>query len=282
MNTGPGDYNGRIMPDLESGDLLVNRYRLIREISRGGMGIVYLAEDMQRERSEVAIKALPPLLAGHADSIQQMKREAALSTGLKHPHLIRLFSMETDLRRGGMLFLVMEYRRGITARRILEDHSGGVEQERVLRWAGQVASALDYAHENRVLHRDIKPENIIVDDRDNAFLADFGIACPLRKDLARKGVRNACGTPAYMSLQQMKGEDDPANDIYSFAVTCYELLTGELPFTDKSRKHHADKGTVLFPDCLEENIKQALLWGFSDELKDRPSSATELARRLRG
>ncbi len=210
---------------------LADRYRIERELGRGGMATVYLAHDIKHDR-KVAIKVLKPELAavlGADRFVVEIKTTAAL----QHPHILPLFdSGDAD----GQLYYVMPYIEGETIREKLNrDTQFGVDE--AVRIAREVADALDYAHRRGVIHRDIKPENILLHD-GRAMVMDFGIALAVSAAAGGRMTETglSLGTPHYMSPEQATAEKDisPRSDIYSLAAVLYEMLTGNAPHTGAS------------------------------------------------
>jgi serine/threonine protein kinase len=224
----PDDFDVTLVA-LEAGDVLSGRYRLVRKLGRGGMGVVWLADDMVLDE-QVALKLLPTPLARDARSVARMKDEAKRNLRLTHPHIVRLMNFERDDARGGMAFLIMQYVKGQTLNDVLAKLPEGVPLKHVRKWAVQLASALDYAHEQGVLHRDIKPSNVMIDRQGNASLMDFGIAREAKDTMTHVTGRDSSGTLPYMSPQQVAGLNHPSNDIYALAATLYEALCGNPPF----------------------------------------------------
>ena len=207
---------------------LAGRYAIQRELGAGGMAIVFLAEDLKHRRS-VAIKVLDPDLASTIGP-ERFLREIELAARLQHPHILPLLdSGDAD----GLLFYVMPYVEGESLRARLE-RERQLPVRDALRLAGQVASALDYAHRQGVIHRDIKPENILLAD-GQAVVADFGIARAVLAAGASKVTATGVtlGTPAYMSPEQAMGSAslDGRSDLYALGCVLYEMLAGQPPFT---------------------------------------------------
>jgi serine/threonine-protein kinase len=210
------------------GAALGHRYRLERELGRGGMARVYLANDLRHDRP-VALKVLKPELA-HALGPERFLREVKITARLNHPHILPLLdSGEAQ----GFLYYVMPYVEGESLRDRLE-HEKQLPLDDALLIAREVADALSYAHSHDVVHRDIKPENILLES-GHAVVADFGIARAITaaggEKLTETGL--AIGTPAYMSPEQAAGETtlDGRSDLYSLGCVLYEMLAGEPPFT---------------------------------------------------
>jgi Tol biopolymer transport system component/tRNA A-37 threonylcarbamoyl transferase component Bud32 len=207
---------------------LADRYRIERELGRGGMATVYLAHDIRQERL-VALKVIHPELTATLGP-ERFLREIKLTANLRHPHILPLFDSG---EAAGQLWYTMPYVEGESLRqRLLREKRLPLNQ--VLRVGGDVLAALAYAHEHGIVHRDIKPENILLEGGE-AVLADFGIAHAVSaagsERLTRTGV--AVGTFTYMSPEQAGGEEDidGRSDLYSLACVLYECITGEPPFT---------------------------------------------------
>ena len=214
---------------------LADRYRIERELGRGGMATVYLAHDLRHDRP-VALKVLLPEVAA-AFGPERFHREIRLTARLDHPHILALLdSGEVPPEHGSggsLLYYVMPYVEGESLRdRLKREKQLPVED--VVRIARQVATALDYTHQLGIVHRDIKPENILLVG-DHARVADFGIARMAAASggeaLTQTGV--AIGTPAYMSPEQALGEQDVdgRTDVYSLGCIVFEMLVGEAPYT---------------------------------------------------
>jgi len=207
---------------------LSDRYRIERELGRGGMATVYLAHDLRQERL-VALKVIHPELTA-ALGPERFLREIKLTANLRHPHILPLFDSG---EAGGQLWYTMPYVEGESLRqRLLREKRLPVDE--ALRIGRDVLAALAYAHEHGIVHRDIKPENILLEGGE-AVLADFGIAHAVSaagsERLTRTGL--AVGTLTYMSPEQASGEEaiDGRSDLYSLACVLYECITGEPPFT---------------------------------------------------
>jgi serine/threonine-protein kinase len=210
---------------------LAERYRIERELGRGGFATVFLATDLKHQR-EVALKVLHPELALALGSARFL-REIAMVAQFKHPHILPLHdSGEAD----GLLYYVMPFVEGESLRQRLE-REPQLPLEDALRITREVADALDYAHGLGVVHRDVKPENILF-EAGHAVVADFGIARAVQAAGTRRLTETglAVGTPAYMSPEQAAGDPalDGRSDIYSLACVLYEMLGGAPPFTGPS------------------------------------------------
>jgi serine/threonine-protein kinase len=205
---------------------LAGRYRIERELGRGGMADVYLAEDVRHGR-HVALKVLRPELAATLGA-ERFLREIRMAAGLTHPHIVPLYdSGEAD----GMLYYVMPHIDGESLRQRL-DREKQLPVDEAVDIARQVASALEYAHAEGLIHRDIKPANVLL-RRGEARVTDFGVAIPARTAAADRLTESgiSVGTLAYMSPEQAMGhpDADERTDVYSLACVLFEMLCGEPP-----------------------------------------------------
>src|SRR5947199_2383931 len=247
---------------------LAGRYDIDRELGRGGMATVYVAEDRRHSR-QVAIKVLRGDLTA-AIGAERFVREITIAARLTHPHVLPLLDSG---EAAGSLYYVMPYVRGETLRQRLE-REGPLSVKDVLRLAREVGAGLDYAHREGFLHRDVKPENVLLAD-GHAVIADFGVAraiClegPAGEHVTEVGL--AVGTPEYMSPEQAAGdrELDARCDEYALACVVYEMLAGEPPFSgDSARaivaKHLSEPPAPLrarrpdAPAAVEQALARAL------------------------
>jgi serine/threonine protein kinase/dienelactone hydrolase len=204
--------------------MLADKYKIVEEIGRGGMGIVYKAEDTQLRRT-VALKFLPAELAADQESRERFILEAQAAAGLSHPHICTIYEIGEDQ---GHIYIAMESIRGWSLRDRLK--KGPLSQKDTLRIAQQIAEGIQEAHKKGIVHRDIKSANIMLDDKGQAKIMDFGLAKVLGGTLITKHP-TTMGTVAYMSPEQARGEAvDQRTDIWSLGVVLYELLSGQLPF----------------------------------------------------
>jgi len=210
---------------------LSDRYRIERELGRGGMATVYLAEDIRHSR-KVAVKVLHPELAAVLGA-ERFLAEIRVTAALQHSHILPLFdSGQAD----GQLYYVMPFVEGESLRGLL-DRERQLPIDDAVMLTQEIADALDYAHRKGVIHRDIKPENILLHD-GHALVADFGIALAVTNAgggrLTQTGL--SLGTPQYMSPEQATGERtiDGRTDVYSLGAVAYEMLTGEPPHSGQT------------------------------------------------
>jgi serine/threonine-protein kinase len=262
---------------------LRDRYRLEREVGRGGMATVYLAEDV-RHRRQVAVKVLRAELASGLGP-ERFQREVCTTAHLQHPHILPVLDSGND---AGQLWYTMPYVRGESLRDRLQ-REGQLPLDAAIELTRQVALALDYAHREGVIHRDLKPENILLAD-GQALVADFGVAKALNAagegQLTETGL--ALGTPAYMSPEQaMGGAVDARSDIYAMACVLYEMLAGEPPFTGLTPQAVIAK-RMLEPvphvrtlrETVPETVEQVLTRALAKAPADRFPTAAEFAQAL--
>lgn len=236
----PSMMGARIPQDDLSGTLISERYRVEECLGSGGMGTVWRAEHVLMKKV-VAIKVLHPEVIGHGEAVERFRREAQTAAQIEHPNVC-LATDFGEMERGGF-FLVMEYLEGQTLAELLEQE-GRLPPDRALRIIDQILAALAQAHKLGVVHRDLKPENVMLIERDATTdfvkIMDFGIA-RVQMDGDEEDARltqagRIYGTPMYMSPEQASGatDIDPRADLYSLGVMLFEMLSGTLPFMDKS------------------------------------------------
>ncbi|MEM7230948.1 MAG: WD40 repeat domain-containing serine/threonine protein kinase [Planctomycetota bacterium] len=239
-------------------------YRIVREVGRGGMGVVYEAEELSLLR-RVALKVLPIDATGDKRRVQRFEREVRAVARLHHEHIVPIYGVGSEddahfytmpLVQGEGLDTILEELRRLRDEDAADDSTSSSSASRlrektsesfrnVARIASEVADALDYAHGEGILHRDVKPSNILIDRDDKTWLTDFGLAKDTSSDtFTRSG--DIVGTLAYMSPEATRGWSDPRSDVYSLGLTLYELATLEPAFRS------AD-GTVLLERVLSDD-----------------------------
>jgi serine/threonine protein kinase len=267
---------------LQSG--LADRYRLDRELGRGGMATVFLAHDLRHKRP-VALKVLHPELA-HTLGPERFQREIETVARLQHPHILTVHDSGAT---AGQLWFTMPFVEGESLRdRLRREQQLPVDE--ALRIATDAARALQYAHDHGVIHRDIKPENLLLTKDGSTLVADFGIARTLSADddrLTETGL--SVGTPTYMSPEQSAGDRhlDARTDVYSLGTVLYEMLAGEPPFTGataqtviaKRLSHEVPRVRHVRPS-VSEHVDQAITRALAPVAADRFTSAGEFARAL--
>jgi tRNA A-37 threonylcarbamoyl transferase component Bud32 len=263
---------------------LADRYRIERELGKGGMATVYLAHDLRHER-KVAIKVLRPELAAVIGA-ERFVREIRTIAALQHPHILGLIdSGEVQ----GTAYYVMPFVEGESLRDRL-NREKQLPVADAVRIAGEVASALDYAHRHGVIHRDIKPENILLHD-GQALVADFGIALAMTQAGATRMTETgmSLGTPHYMSPEQAMGEREitARSDVYALGAVLYEMLSGEPPFTGPTAQAIVAKVMTDEPRPLTihrktvpPHVEAAVLTALAKLPADRFDTAKQFAEAL--
>ena len=219
--------------DSAVGSMLLNRYKIISALGKGGMGIVYKCFD-EVAFIEVAVKTLAPELSGSMWEMESIRENFRLVHNLNHPNIASYNTLERD-NVNGIYYLVMEYVDGLDLRYYLRNqkNSGNFSEQSVLKIVMQIADALDYAHSRKVLHRDIKPGNIMVDREGVVKLLDFGLAAEIHSSLSRVSMKKTdiSGTLPYISPEQWRCKvQTSASDQYALAVAVYEIFAGHPPF----------------------------------------------------
>jgi eukaryotic-like serine/threonine-protein kinase len=265
-------------------DALSDRYRLERELGRGGMATVFLAHDLRHKRS-VALKILHPELAQTLGP-DRFRREIETAARLQHPHILTVLDSGEAV---GQLWFTMPYVEGESLRDRLRRETQ-LPVEDALRIATDAARALEYAHQHGVVHRDIKPENLLLTQDGSTLVADFGIARALSEggdQLTQTGM--SIGTPAYMSPEQAVGDRnlDARTDVYSLGTVLYEMLAGEPPFTGPTaqaiiaKRFKGDVPQVRQArSAVSESVERAIARALAPLPADRFVSAAEFARAL--
>jgi tetratricopeptide (TPR) repeat protein len=255
------------------------RYTLLEEVGRGGMGIVYRARDNILERV-VAFKVLPANLKDHPQALKNFFREAKSAARLNHPNIVTVYDAGDE---AGTYYIAMEFVEGETIKQIL-NREGRLPVKAVLMIAGQVCRAIEYAHERRIIHRDIKSSNIMWTPDKQVKLMDFGLAKVVEEVKGYQTI--ASGTPYYMSPEQTLGRNiDHHTDIYSMGITMYEMATGKLPFMKgDAAYHHVHTAPPVArnenPE-IPESLSDIILKCMQKKPEDRFDSARDLFKALR-
>jgi serine/threonine protein kinase/dienelactone hydrolase len=211
--------------ELGAGTILRGKYRILGELARGGMGVVYTAEDLKLKRT-VALKFLSPELTCEPEAQERFVHEAQAASELDHPNICTVH--EIDETEGGQMYIAMAYYRGESLRERIKRGPLGVEEALV--FAVQLARGLEKAHQRGIIHRDIKPANILVTEDGVVKIVDFGLARLARGTRVTK-TGTTMGTVAYMSPEQAQGQEvDQRTDLWSAGVVLYEMLAAQLPF----------------------------------------------------
>ncbi len=215
--------------------MILGRYAVLSSLGRGGMGVVYRCMDSVGG-VEVAVKGLPPEVSHDRDSMEDIRENFQLVSALRHQAIVGIRTLEAD-KATGDFYLVMDLASGMSLHRWLKRRSGPEFFDKKLSVLAEIASALDYAHGQKIMHRDIKPENVMIDAEDHPHVLDFGLASQIRTSMSRVSMltRSMSGTPTYKSPEQWRGHPQYATaDQYSLGVMAYEMIAGYLPF------HHDD------------------------------------------
>jgi tRNA A-37 threonylcarbamoyl transferase component Bud32 len=204
---------------------LAGRYEIIRLLGKGGMAVVFLAQDLTLER-QVAIKVLPPEASRDPKLIPRFQQEAKTAAKLDHPNIIPIYRVESE---AGLDYFVMKYVTGRSLEELLSEGPISIDlARRVLR---EAALALGHAHKRGIVHRDVKPANIMLEEDGRVVLTDFGISKALQGASQLTGTGTIIGTPHYMAPEQAKGlEVDGRADQYALAIVAHQIITGRQPF----------------------------------------------------
>ena len=257
------------------GQVVADRYHVIKKLGEGGMGQVYLAEHVKMGRRS-AIKVMSPAMVHDPDAVARFNREAANASRITHPNVCAVYDFgETP---DGLIYLAMEFVEGEPLTAVIE-REGALPLARATAIFKQTADALQAAHDLGIVHRDLKPDNIMVartrDGADLVKVVDFGIAKAVGGDEAGQKVTKTglvVGTPEFMSPEQLSGDKvDGRSDLYSLALVYFRMLTGELPFqadsvqetmikrlTDEPAKLAEVRPDLAFPDGLQQVLDAAL------------------------
>ena len=278
---------------LKAGEVLRNRYRIQRIIGQGGMGSIYLADDLRLEGRQCALKevehdrSLPPDLLKEAR--EQFLREATVLARLDHPNLPKVSDFFT---LGIRDYLVMDFVPGKDLRTLMLEakHSGAFLAENdVLNWASQLADALEYLHSQQppILHRDIKPSNLKLTPSGILKLVDFGLVKVLAPGEVTVTILQGQGTAIYTPLEQYGGDNghtDARSDIYAFGSTLYHLVTNQPPVDARERFLHPEmlaQPRQINPE-LSTRTEKAILWAMSLHPDERPESVNRFRQSLLG
>jgi len=286
--TMPGKRDRKPDGRFQVGDLIMNRYKVLAELGQGGMGVVYKCFD-ETAGIEVALKALPPELSHNTIEMEDIKDNFQLVHNLHHPNIASSNTLERDISNGNY-YLIMECCEGEDLRRWLKRKRKECELklEEVLPIIEQVASALDYAHEMKIMHRDIKPGNIMIDQIGKIKVLDFGLAAQIHTSMTRVSMayHGTSGTGPYMAPEQWEGRiQDARADQYALAVMTYEMLAGHTPFesTDAAVLREAVlKSKVISLENVPKYVDVAILRALSKEPAERFESCSDFAAALGG
>jgi serine/threonine protein kinase len=257
----------------------LSRYQRIAELGRGAMGVVYQGRDLVLER-DVAIKIISDEVRQNQQALDMFFQEAKSMASLNHPNLVTVFDQGSD---GDETFLVMELVEGQTLEQVLQTR-GTLPLGEALGIVEQLTAGLAYAHGRRILHRDIKPANIFVSNDGVVKIGDFGLARAVRQ--ARLTQTKVCGTPLYMSPEQIRGAGvDFRSDLYSVGCTLFEIVTGRPPFVTGEVMYHHMYTRPPSPSEIDakipKEIDQLVLSCLEKEMDKRVATADLLRATIR-
>jgi polar amino acid transport system substrate-binding protein len=270
------------MPHLDGKTL--GHYHLIEPIGQGGMAEIYRAYQPSVKR-EVVVKVLSPTLHDDPSFVQQFTQEVDVIAHLQHPQIIPVYDFG---QHGEDLYIVMAYMRGGTLADRIDQSPQGLPDEETLRMIDLIANGLDYAHSKNVLHRDLKPNNILMDEQNNPYIADFGLAKFTEGKLELTNTMMT-GTAAYMAPEiAQSGKSTKRSDIYALGIILFEMLTGKQPYQGKtpykvlSAHVHAPIPKIheLRPD-LPEAVQSVIDKALAKEPQARFATAKEMTAALR-
>jgi len=272
--------------DLRPGDVLGNRFEVIRKVGGGGFGTVYLVNDTA-VKEELILKVLRPHISMDETMIKRFVHELKYSRRITHRNIIRIYDL---LELEGGHAISMEYFPGTNLARIIKD-AGRMDPVRGLRLVVQIASGLAAAHAEGVVHRDIKPPNILVGDDDVAKIVDFGLASMAQdagSRLTKSGI--LIGTPHYMAPEQIKGEEvDARTDIYSLGIMMYELFSGQPPFLGENAVNilfqHINSEAPTLSEVIAgfpHEVSRLVAWAMAKRCEDRPPDVPTFLQSIEG
>jgi hypothetical protein len=270
----------------KTGEIILNRYRVLGELGQGGMGVVYRCLD-EVGGIEVALKALPPELSHNSVEMEEVRENFQLVSRLVHQHIAAVKTLERDSDTGDY-YLILELAEGMDLRRWRRQQEGKTTPEKVLPILRQVADALDFAHSRKIIHRDIKPSNVMVSGDGAVKVLDFGLAAQIRSSMSRvsRVQYETSGTGPYMAPEQWRGQyQDASTDQYALAVMAYELLSGRLPFETQDQvalRESVIREAPEKPEGMTDNTWAVLSRGLSKQREDRYASCAELLAALEG
>ncbi|MCI0708932.1 MAG: protein kinase [Chloroflexi bacterium] len=259
---------------------IFGHYKLQEILGTGGMSLVYRARQTNIDR-DVAIKIMAPALSSQQNFARRFKQEAEVFAKLEHPHIVPIYDYDQHEK---YLYLVLRLIPGGSLTERLDKEGKDFPLALAAKIVEQVADGLAYAHENKIIHRDLKPGNILLDNDDNAYIMDFGIAKVITE--TKGGAMSALlGTPAYIAPEQWQsGIIDARADIYSLGVVVYRMLTGELPFSNASpfylmysHLHEATPHPSHHKDTIPPAIDDVVLKALAKRPDERYQSVKEFA-----
>ncbi|HFU3714890.1 TPA: Stk1 family PASTA domain-containing Ser/Thr kinase [Streptococcus suis] len=272
---------------IQIGKIFAGRYRVIRQIGRGGMADVYLAKDLILDGEEVAVKVLRTNYQTDQIAVQRFQREARAMADLNHPNIVRI----TDIgEEDGQQYLAMEYVNGLDLKRYIQENSP-LDNDDAVRIMGQILLAIRMAHTRGIIHRDLKPQNVLLTQDGVAKVTDFGIAVAFAETSLTQ-TNSMLGSVHYLSPEQARGSKATVqSDIYAMGVILFEMLTGRIPFDGDSAVtialQHFQKpmpsvreANPNVPQALENIVLKATAKKLTDRYKSIAEMYTDMASAL--
>jgi serine/threonine protein kinase len=256
----------------------LGNYQLLHLLGKGGFGEVYLGKNIHLDSLQAAIKVLDVQLIDN--NVEKFRQEAEIIARLKHPHIVHILDFGVEDKTA---YLAMDYAPNGTLRQRYPKGTR-LSIDKILPYVKQVAAALQYAHDQKIIHRDIKPENMLLDQNDEVLLSDFGIAV-VAHSTASQVSEKAIGTPVYIAPEQLQGKPRLASDQYALGIVVYEWLCGDLPFHDAFTEVPPpplhEKVPMILPE-VEQVVMKALAKDPKDRFESVQAFATALEQASRG
>ncbi len=268
--------------ELTRGTTFADRYEIIEELGKGGMGKVYRVEDTELKQ-EIALKLIKPEISADKKTIERFRNELKIARNIRHKNVCGMYDLG---EKEGAYFITMEYIRGEDLKSLIRK-MGQLSAGQAISIAKQVCDGLSEAHRLEVVHRDLKPQNIMIDTYGDARIMDFGIA----RSLEAKGITGAgvmIGTPEYMSPEQVEGKEvDQRSDIYSLGIILYEMVTGRVPFEGETpftvgvkQKSETPPNPQEINSQIPDDLNRVILRCLEKDKENRYQGAAELRAEL--
>ena len=264
---------------IQIGKIFAGRYRIIKQIGRGGMADVYLAKDLILDGEEVAVKVLRTNYQTDPIAVARFQREARAMADLDHPHIVRI----TDIgEEDGQQYLAMEYVAGLDLKRYIKEHYP-LSNEEAVRIMGQILLAMRLAHAKGIVHRDLKPQNILLTPDGTAKVTDFGIAVAFAETSLTQ-TNSMLGSVHYLSPEQARGSKATIqSDIYAMGIIFFEMLTGHIPYDGDSAVtialQHFQKplpSVIAENPSVPQSLENVVIKATAKKLTDRYQTVSEM------
>ena len=264
---------------IQIGKIFAGRYRIVKQIGRGGMADVYLAKDLILDGEEVAVKVLRTNYQTDPIAVARFQREARAMADLDHPHIVRI----TDIgEEDGQQYLAMEYVAGLDLKRYIKEHHP-LSNEEAVRIMGQILLAMRLAHAKGIVHRDLKPQNILLTPDGTAKVTDFGIAVAFAETSLTQ-TNSMLGSVHYLSPEQARGSKATVqSDIYAMGIIFFEMLTGHIPYDGDSAVtialQHFQKplpSVIAENPSVPQSLENVVIKATAKKLTDRYQSVSEM------